>query len=173
MTIHIIDTVRQEKQYLNITLFHVSVMSLTSDVYQLSDVCQCSFSSFPACTRTTVATYVWSSSQPWKKMPAGTPCQPRMTPASYPAPLGLMSTVSLSYHTLLPESSIFLYTNYLNTSIPSLAQWQQPNLPKPKKVRPSTSRYAALTERGLDVKAAFFPDSSPVQPGGLVESDDL
>lgn len=96
-----------------------------------------------------------------------------MTPASYPAPLGLMSTVSLSYHTLLPESSIFLYTNYLNTSIPSLAQWQQPNLPKPKKVRPSTSRYAALTERGLDVKAAFFPDSSPVQPGGLVESDDL
>ncbi|XP_074523728.1 palladin isoform X2 [Halichoeres trimaculatus] len=51
-------------------------------------------------------------------------------------------------------------------------QWQQPNLPKPKKVRPSTSRYAALTERGLDVKAAFFPDSTPL-PGGLVESDDL
>ncbi|XP_042339398.1 palladin isoform X4 [Plectropomus leopardus] len=53
------------------------------------------------------------------------------------------------------------------------AQWQQPNLPKPKKVRPSTSRYAALTERGLDVKAAFFPDSSPLPPGSLVESDDL
>uniref|UniRef100_A0AAQ4R0A6 Palladin n=1 Tax=Gasterosteus aculeatus aculeatus TaxID=481459 RepID=A0AAQ4R0A6_GASAC len=53
------------------------------------------------------------------------------------------------------------------------AQWQQPNLPKPKKVRPSTSRYAALTERGLDVKAAFFPDCSPLPPGGLVESDDL
>uniref|UniRef100_A0A674NX14 Palladin n=2 Tax=Takifugu rubripes TaxID=31033 RepID=A0A674NX14_TAKRU len=52
-------------------------------------------------------------------------------------------------------------------------QWQQPNLPKPRKVRPSTSRYAALTEKGLDVKAAFFPDSSPLQPGGLVESDDL
>ncbi|XP_029939296.1 palladin isoform X2 [Salarias fasciatus] len=52
-------------------------------------------------------------------------------------------------------------------------QWQQPNIPKPKKVRPSTSRYAALTERGLDVKAAFFPDSSPLPPGGLVESDDL
>uniref|UniRef100_A0A665TG74 Palladin n=1 Tax=Echeneis naucrates TaxID=173247 RepID=A0A665TG74_ECHNA len=52
-------------------------------------------------------------------------------------------------------------------------QWQQPNLPRPKKVRPSTSRYAALTERGLDVKAAFFPDSSPLPPGGLVESDDL
>uniref|UniRef100_A0A3Q2E705 Palladin n=1 Tax=Cyprinodon variegatus TaxID=28743 RepID=A0A3Q2E705_CYPVA len=52
-------------------------------------------------------------------------------------------------------------------------QWQQPNLPKPKKVRPSASRYAALTERGLDVKAAFFPDSSPLPAGGLVESDDL
>ncbi|KAK7919316.1 hypothetical protein WMY93_010600 [Mugilogobius chulae] len=43
-------------------------------------------------------------------------------------------------------------------------QWQQPNLPKPKKVRPSSSRYAALTERGLDVKAAFFPESSPLPP---------
>ncbi|KAM9831982.1 palladin isoform 1-T1 [Neosynchiropus ocellatus] len=52
-------------------------------------------------------------------------------------------------------------------------QWQQPHLPKPRKVRPSTSRYAALTERGLDVKAAFFPESSPLPPGGLVESDDL
>ncbi|KAK5870417.1 hypothetical protein PBY51_025052 [Eleginops maclovinus] len=52
-------------------------------------------------------------------------------------------------------------------------QWQQPNPPRMKKVRPSTSRYAALTERGLDVKAAFFPDCSPLQPGGLVESDDL
>ncbi|XP_054645205.1 palladin isoform X3 [Dunckerocampus dactyliophorus] len=53
------------------------------------------------------------------------------------------------------------------------AQWQQPNLTKPKKVRPATSRYAVLTERGLDVKAAFFPDSSPLPPGSLVESDDL
>ncbi|KAJ4921123.1 hypothetical protein JOQ06_013905 [Pogonophryne albipinna] len=52
-------------------------------------------------------------------------------------------------------------------------QWQQPLAPRMKKVRPSSSRYAALTERGLDVKAAFFPDSSPLQPGGLVESDDL
>ncbi|KAK6493914.1 palladin [Huso huso] len=56
-------------------------------------------------------------------------------------------------------------------------QWQQQShTPKPKKVRPSTSRYAALTEKGLDVKAAFFPEASPVhlltQPG-LVESDDL
>ncbi|XP_056115815.1 palladin isoform X2 [Rhinichthys klamathensis goyatoka] len=53
------------------------------------------------------------------------------------------------------------------------AQWQQTHTPKPKKVRPSTSRYAALTERGLDVKAAFFPDSNPLPPGALVESDDL
>ncbi|KAL2089855.1 hypothetical protein ACEWY4_014543 [Coilia grayii] len=53
------------------------------------------------------------------------------------------------------------------------SQWQQTHTPKPKKVRPSASRYAALTERGLDVKAAFFPDSSPLQPGGLVESEDL
>lgn len=65
-----------------------------------------------------------------------------------------------------------VYTLNNSCSCP-LAQWQQPNLPKPKKVRPSTSRYAALTERGLDVKAAFFPDSSPLQPGALVESDDL
>ncbi|XP_028818280.1 palladin isoform X3 [Denticeps clupeoides] len=53
------------------------------------------------------------------------------------------------------------------------SQWQQTHTPKPKKVRPSTSRYAALTEKGLDVKAAFFPDSSPLQPGSLVESEDL
>ena len=66
-----------------------------------------------------------------------------------------------------------LYPYILLPSFLSSAQWQQPNTPKPKKVRPSTSRYAALTERGLDVKAAFFPDSSPLQPGGLVESDDL
>ncbi|TRY84212.1 hypothetical protein DNTS_025749 [Danionella cerebrum] len=52
-------------------------------------------------------------------------------------------------------------------------QWQQTLAPKPRKVRPSTSRYAALTERGLDVKAAFFPDANPLPPGGLVESDDL
>ena len=55
----------------------------------------------------------------------------------------------------------------------SSAPWQQPNQPKPRKVRPSTSRYAALTERGLDVKAAFFPDAGQLAPGALVESDDL
>ncbi|XP_052391802.1 palladin isoform X2 [Carassius gibelio] len=53
------------------------------------------------------------------------------------------------------------------------AQWQQTHTPKLKKVRPSASRYAALTERGLDVKAAFFPDANPLPPGTLVESDDL
>lgn len=92
-----------------------------------------------------------------------------------------MSTVSpdSKTHTLLVESSISCVFPppplqiIKPPSAPSSAQWQQPNLPKPKKVRPSTSRYAALTERGLDVKAAFFPDSSPLQPGGLVESDDL
>ncbi|KAG5849721.1 hypothetical protein ANANG_G00074730 [Anguilla anguilla] len=46
------------------------------------------------------------------------------------------------------------------------AQWQQSHTPKPRKVRPSASRYAALTERGLDVKAAFFPDYSPAQQPG-------
>ncbi|XP_065592281.1 palladin isoform X2 [Cyrtonyx montezumae] len=56
-------------------------------------------------------------------------------------------------------------------------QWQQPpQTTKPKKVRPSTSRYAALCDQGLDIKAAFQPEANPVhltmQPG-LVESDDL
>ncbi|XP_077573104.1 palladin [Stigmatopora nigra] len=53
------------------------------------------------------------------------------------------------------------------------AAWQQPSAWKPKTLRPSSSRYAALTERGLDVKAAFFPDCGPLAPGSLVESDDL
>ncbi|NWR42363.1 PALLD protein, partial [Regulus satrapa] len=56
-------------------------------------------------------------------------------------------------------------------------QWQQPSQQtKPKKVRPSASRYAALCDQGLDIKAAFQPEANPVhltmQPG-LVESDDL
>ncbi|NXL97263.1 PALLD protein, partial [Tyrannus savana] len=56
-------------------------------------------------------------------------------------------------------------------------QWQQPpQTTKPKKVRPSASRYAALCDQGLDIKAAFQPEANPVhltmQPG-LVESDDL
>ncbi|NXF72496.1 PALLD protein, partial [Sclerurus mexicanus] len=56
-------------------------------------------------------------------------------------------------------------------------QWQQPpQTTKPKKVRPSASRYAALCDQGLDIRAAFQPEANPVhltmQPG-LVESDDL
>ncbi|KAJ7420081.1 Palladin [Willisornis vidua] len=56
-------------------------------------------------------------------------------------------------------------------------QWQQPTqTTKPKKVRPSASRYAALCDQGLDIRAAFQPEANPVhltmQPG-LVESDDL
>ncbi|XP_035182323.1 palladin isoform X5 [Oxyura jamaicensis] len=56
-------------------------------------------------------------------------------------------------------------------------QWQQqPQTTKPKKVRPSTSRYAALCDQGLDIKAAFQPEANPVHltmQSGLVESDDL
>lgn len=53
-------------------------------------------------------------------------------------------------------------------------QWQQSHTPKTRKVRPSTSRYAALSDQGLDIKAAFLPEANPVhlQPA-LVESDDL
>ncbi|XP_023410740.2 palladin [Loxodonta africana] len=56
-------------------------------------------------------------------------------------------------------------------------QWhQQPQSTKPKKVRPSASRYAALSDQGLDIKAAFQPEASPSQltlSTGLVESEDL
>ncbi|XP_006864598.1 PREDICTED: palladin [Chrysochloris asiatica] len=56
-------------------------------------------------------------------------------------------------------------------------QWhQQPQSTKPKKVRPSASRYAALSDQGLDIKAAFQPDANPSQltlNSGLVESEDL
>uniref|UniRef100_A0A8C8S5N5 Palladin n=1 Tax=Pelusios castaneus TaxID=367368 RepID=A0A8C8S5N5_9SAUR len=56
-------------------------------------------------------------------------------------------------------------------------QWQQqPQTIKPKKVRPSASRYAALSDQGLDIKAAFQPEANPVHltlQSGLVESDDL
>nr|XP_033797944.1 palladin isoform X3 [Geotrypetes seraphini] len=55
------------------------------------------------------------------------------------------------------------------------AQWQQqPHITKPKKVRPSASRYAALSDQGLDIKAAFQPEANPVHlQSDLVESDDL
>ncbi|NXP10563.1 PALLD protein, partial [Thinocorus orbignyianus] len=57
-------------------------------------------------------------------------------------------------------------------------QWQQPaQMTKPKKVRPSASRYAALCDQGLDIRAAFQPEANPVHltmhSSGLVESDDL
>ncbi|XP_007951085.1 palladin [Orycteropus afer afer] len=56
-------------------------------------------------------------------------------------------------------------------------QWhQQPQSTKPKKVRPSTSRYAALSDQGLDIKAAFQPEANPSHltlNTGLVESEDL
>ncbi|KAM5308886.1 palladin isoform 2-T2 [Glossophaga mutica] len=56
-------------------------------------------------------------------------------------------------------------------------QWhQQPQSTKPKKVRPSASRYAALSDQGLDIKAAFQPEANPSHltlNSGLVESEDL
>ncbi|XP_073500269.1 palladin isoform X2 [Phyllobates terribilis] len=53
-------------------------------------------------------------------------------------------------------------------------QWQQSHTPKTRKVRPSASRYAALSDQGLDIKAAFMPEANTVhlQPA-LVESEDL
>lgn len=58
-----------------------------------------------------------------------------------------------------------------------VAQWhQQPQSTKPKKVRPSASRYAALSDQGLDIKAAFQPEANPSHltlNAGLVESEDL
>ncbi|XP_073911116.1 palladin isoform X3 [Castor canadensis] len=56
-------------------------------------------------------------------------------------------------------------------------QWhQQPQTTKPKKVRPSASRYAALSDQGLDIKAAFQPEANPSHltlNAGLIESEDL
>ncbi|XP_066896179.1 palladin isoform X9 [Kogia breviceps] len=56
-------------------------------------------------------------------------------------------------------------------------QWQQPPpSTKPKRVRPSASRYAALSDQGLDIRAAFQPEASPshlMLSPGLVESEDL
>nr|XP_045005108.1 palladin [Jaculus jaculus] len=56
-------------------------------------------------------------------------------------------------------------------------QWHhQPQTTKPKKVRPSASRYAALSDQGLDIKAAFQPEANPSHltlSSGLVESEDL
>ncbi|XP_032154518.1 palladin isoform X6 [Sapajus apella] len=56
-------------------------------------------------------------------------------------------------------------------------QWhQQSQSTKPKKVRPSASRYAALSDQGLDIKAAFQPEANPsplTLNTALVESEDL
>ncbi|XP_033071536.1 palladin isoform X5 [Trachypithecus francoisi] len=56
-------------------------------------------------------------------------------------------------------------------------QWhQQSQSTKPKKVRPSASRYAALSDQGLDIKAAFQPEANPSHltlNTALVESEDL
>lgn len=56
-------------------------------------------------------------------------------------------------------------------------QWhQQPQSTKPKKVRPSASRYAALSDQGLDIRAAFQPEANAAHltlNSSLVESEDL
>nr|XP_032805627.1 palladin-like isoform X3 [Petromyzon marinus] len=53
------------------------------------------------------------------------------------------------------------------------AEWHH-EIPKTRRVRPSSSRYAALTDQGLDVRSAFLPDPSHAgAQGNLVESDEL
>ncbi|XP_072113728.1 palladin isoform X3 [Mobula birostris] len=71
------------------------------------------------------------------------------------------------------EAGIISCTAKLDVYSP---QWHQTPVSKPKKVRPSASRYAALTDQGLDIKSAFLPEANPIHLGGqsvLVESDDL
>uniref|UniRef100_A0A4W3JE53 Palladin, cytoskeletal associated protein n=1 Tax=Callorhinchus milii TaxID=7868 RepID=A0A4W3JE53_CALMI len=71
------------------------------------------------------------------------------------------------------EAGIISCTAKLDVLAP---QWHQTPISKPKKVRPSTSRYAALTDQGLDIKSAFLPEANPVHltsQHDLVESDDL
>ncbi|XP_067885364.1 palladin isoform X1 [Heterodontus francisci] len=71
------------------------------------------------------------------------------------------------------EAGIISCTAKLDVYSP---QWPQTPSSKPKKVRPSTSRYAALTDQGLDIKSAFLPEANPMHLGpqsNLVESDDL
>ncbi|GCB74793.1 hypothetical protein scyTo_0003885, partial [Scyliorhinus torazame] len=71
------------------------------------------------------------------------------------------------------EAGIISCTAKLDVYTP---QWHQNPSSKPKKVRPSTSRYAALTDQGLDIKAAFLPEANSIHLGpqsNLVESDDL
>ncbi|XP_051875716.1 palladin isoform X2 [Pristis pectinata] len=71
------------------------------------------------------------------------------------------------------EAGIISCTAKLDVYSP---QWHQTPVSKPKKVRPSASRYAALTDQGLDIKSAFLPEANPIHLGtqtNLVESDDL
>ncbi|XP_069797804.1 palladin isoform X2 [Narcine bancroftii] len=71
------------------------------------------------------------------------------------------------------EAGIISCTAKLDVYSP---QWHQTPSSKPKKVRPSTSRYAALTDQGLDIKSAFLPEANPIHLAtqtNLVESDDL
>uniref|UniRef100_UPI00358F321D myopalladin isoform X2 n=1 Tax=Myxine glutinosa TaxID=7769 RepID=UPI00358F321D len=51
-----------------------------------------------------------------------------------------------------------------------VAQWHH-QLPQPRRVRPSSGRYAVLTDQGLDVRSAFMTDHT--SQAGLVESDEL
>lgn len=75
------------------------------------------------------------------------------------------------------EISKCMFVKILTYSLSFVAQWhQQPQTTKPKKVRPSASRYAALSDQGLDIKAAFQPEANPSHltlNAGLVESEDL
>uniref|UniRef100_A0A8C0P0X2 Ig-like domain-containing protein n=1 Tax=Canis lupus familiaris TaxID=9615 RepID=A0A8C0P0X2_CANLF len=118
-----------------------------------------------ACTRITMATSACLFREPQKKMLGGTQCQPRMKQGLCPVLPGWMFT--------------FLNINSeLHQENKHPTQWhQQPQSTKPKKVRPSASRYAALSDQGLDIKAAFQPEASPshltLSTPGLVESEDL
>ncbi|XP_032874175.1 palladin isoform X4 [Amblyraja radiata] len=71
------------------------------------------------------------------------------------------------------EAGIISCTAKLDVYSP---QWHQTPVSKPKKVRPSASRYAVLTDQGLDIKSAFLPEANPIHLAtqtSLVESDDL
>ncbi|KAL0612968.1 Palladin [Plecturocebus cupreus] len=56
-------------------------------------------------------------------------------------------------------------------------QWrQQSQSTKPKNVLPSASRYVAVLDQGLGIKAAFQSEANPPPPrlnAALVESEDL
>ncbi|TKC46785.1 hypothetical protein EI555_008781 [Monodon monoceros] len=78
---------------------------------------------------------------------------------------------------LVHSQSHATWLQILSSVLCLAAQWQQPPpSTKPKRVRPSASRYAALSDQGLDIRAAFQPEASPshlMLSPGLVESEDL